>query len=1252
MYAFGYIERKEDGEQMIKKLRLQRIQEVREQEQWLVRQRCSIYREAIEEKKNEKKRALRAHKLQLLQAAHDQLAKKWRKSLVDTGEAQRGAEILAIAAVEVVKTQEDDKQRKKQFEEVRQKEALRVVNVAAKASKAVLLRKKEHLKAVKELQVSNREDAHKSHEAKVAKRAAQEKALSASQAGTGPLIIKQPPAGQSASSVRAQQTAPVAVHAAVMKHGATFADVTVVQNAATAESVVCFKRMFNMVIQEMNNRARAKARSRVAVKTSALQKNQDDLEQEFAILHTLDRSGSRGARVKNSAAVAPTEESPAVAQAFENTFLARHKAEMDALETVTNDSDSIMDTEDRSVDGSEDASAKKGVGFADTAESGPSKSKLVEKYQPVLAAAPTKSTREPSPPKASFRSATNKPVKPLAHAAMPRSARAIIPSATVAPKKSAALAAGGGTGNRLSYESIDIARTAAVSAGSDVQLMFSQQTTAPEWSTPSLGVSQDDDSSVQFEINSEYGAADDFSIGSDSKLMSGFADLRTESVDSLAMDSAALERQYLGRSADKQTEVEDVEITRRAMAMEAMFSTSLFSTDEGIADLQVSFSSEEGMPGWKSTHKSHKANASWLSESTAQDEMDNANSSFSDAVSSASTRTARHDGPTEVAQLDESANSHMLSSTASIGSAAYSDGMGTESDIDLDELQRGEEDEEGEDDTYTTYEDYYNNVSAQQAEEELFQDEGEGESEDQDLAEKPLEQLDAQEKKWQPMPDSDDESQQVSSSSSSSMTEVHNDDLEIDDDAALDWEATELDGENLHALHQGEEEEEDEEEQRREQAEALTVRLEGATGIFSTMDSVSFESLFVEDEEDEEEDEEEEEEDEVDEEEEEEVEEDNESDADSVEYYAAKKAPTLAMVAADDSQVNTRISEGSTYNSLGSPGFSLSDFVSKYATTEDTADTQEEYSASTTSQRSPVKASPAKAMRSSSDMARESELSTYEKYQQKSKAVSSEALRSSYNASESVSSSYQSQSLRELLGIREGEDLIGINKYKRRSFDREDGTTSDSSAEEQTPTTAVFDNCADVDDDLSDEDDDAGVDLVKEIDEMKARLMKVMHMPALSKTSAVGTSRSDASKASNGSTSLSQHPLESQFISASSSSSAGDSSLSFHRLDVGSENMSKTSADEMFTKLDVALGRALASSTTSSTMEGMVQQYLQSMSPSSHHLISRSIADEGDSDYGSLSGGNLSSLKTTENQSTLDTEMNNDSESEDDVISV
>ena len=51
------------------------------------------------------------------------------------------------------------------------------------------------------------------------------------------------------------------------------------------------------------------------------------MENELQLLHTIDKGGLRVSRVKTSAAVKSSEESPAVAQAFESAFLSRPQEE-------------------------------------------------------------------------------------------------------------------------------------------------------------------------------------------------------------------------------------------------------------------------------------------------------------------------------------------------------------------------------------------------------------------------------------------------------------------------------------------------------------------------------------------------------------------------------------------------------------------------------------------------------------------------------------------------------------------------------------------------------------------------------------------------------------------------------------------------------------------------------------------------------------------------------------------------------------
>ncbi len=1230
MYAFGFIERQADGEQIIKRLRVQRIQEVRKQESVLVRQRCLTYREVIEEKKGLRRNALRLQKLKELQAAHDQLAKKWRKSLVDTGEAHRGAETIVYEAQEEVKVKEQEQKVMRAHLQQRTHEALQVVVRQAKTANATLNRQKEHRRAVLELQASNREDAHKAHEARLARIEAAEKKSKQLAASGGPIIIKQPPAGQSASSVRMQQTAPVAVQAQVMKHGATRADISVVKNEAVKESVVCYKRLFDMVIKDMQNRAKAKTRARVAVKTSASAKNHDELELEFNILHTVDRSGSRLQRVKSTSGVQPNEESPAIAQSFENIFLARQKAEMDALETVSNDSESVAETEtSENVSDNRSEGADKKVGFAGSDSPSTNSAKITKDVSPTfgLEKAATKKVnpRGPSPPKVSFRSATNKPVL-----ARPRKALvSSIPSAIIS--RPVAGASSGEFAPTIMKESLEIAKTSAVSEQfASRGLTFSKHTAIPEWgaaATPGWGVDAEDDTSVQFEITSEY-ATDEFSVGSGSKLSVSYAgsyaggDLDKQSVDSLALDGDALQRQYIGGSITRAEMVEEVEITRRTLTAEPMHGFSRLSLDDALGELDVSFSSDDAhIPGMVSS-KGRKANLSWVSE-TSDDRLERSASMESAGESSASTHTARHDG-VDLADEDQDLqnSSGIQSSTESLGSSAYrTKPDGGDGFVDFG-TYAGDGDEEDE----AISVDYYSQLFAQQ----------------DDAAQRYAGE-------WNQRFGLESHSEASVSSSSSSMSSYSISHTHSSKSSLAEPTPVERVG-------RGSDENEEEDVQGPRsvkevgaEEELLTVRLESAAGNVSTSASVSFESLFVEeDDEGEDEDEsvgssdEDSEADGLDYSEDEDVLfdegselEERDFDSEQLPYFGAKEEDPAAndMYAVGLSQVLTESAEPAhdfDADSTGE-GLTLSDFVNKYANSP--AGEALDRSRERTPAKSPEKA-PLPSIRSSSDIKRESDESVYQRYQQRSKFMSSESLRSAHAARSVAGSSHHSQSLRELLGIGDSNDLVNIRKYTRGTSDSS-GSDSGQDEVQQAPVAVGFggrprgiarSGISEISgDDLSDDDDeDVGRDLVKEIDEMKARLMNIMHVSgALSVSMAGGGSSMLRESKDSHDLSLSQHPLDERGFISGGSTSSGDSSLSHHPLEVGSEIFSKTSDnDEVFTKLDGLLGRALASSTTSSTMEGLVEQYLQSMSLSPHHLISRSIADD------TLSGGNLSSLQT------------------------
>ena len=249
MYAFGFIERKANGEELIKKLRLQRMQEVRQQDRQLLAQRCSAYRDIIDDKKRAKRSAARSQKMSSMRSQHDALAKKWRKSLVDAGEAQRAS---AVAAYEYHQHEQEEKEKQKRVRTlnvVRERAAAHVVHEIQAERIAQVQAKVHRRQQVSELQSSNREDARNAQEAREARIRAKTAASPESGKASGPRVIRQAEAGQSSSSIRMQQSGPQAVSAAVLRHGDTRADVSVVTNSAPAEEKACFRKVFSMVIQ-------------------------------------------------------------------------------------------------------------------------------------------------------------------------------------------------------------------------------------------------------------------------------------------------------------------------------------------------------------------------------------------------------------------------------------------------------------------------------------------------------------------------------------------------------------------------------------------------------------------------------------------------------------------------------------------------------------------------------------------------------------------------------------------------------------------------------------------------------------------------------------------------------------------------------------------------------------------------------------------------------------------------------------------
>ena len=934
------LERKRDGQEIAKLLRLQRIKDLREQEKLLGRERCAMYRASIADNKKSKRIVARAKKLKEMQTTHDDVAKKWRKSLVDTGAAHREADETAVQTwVKQVDHDKENRQKQK-LVECRQKDALKDVTRSNKAAQKVQDRQREQRLAMLDLQASNREDARRAAEARIAKEEAKARNRMNLENQVGPLIIKQADAKQSASSAKLMQSSSIAVQAKVMKHGATKADITVVQNDAKKAEVLSYKKIYSRVIDEMKNKIKAKNRARVAVKSSAIIRNVDVLESELTILHTLDRNGARQTRLKSATSVHSNEESPAVTQAFENVFLATKDRDSDSIDDrITEDSDSIKSSEysDDLDEKKEENESRKNSNSEVMTTSKRSKVNFNVEMNSIHNIEERNHSDENIDKHDSTSnvrkndSVIKKPHAPI-KSSIPKSSPARTSSA---PKNTTSIM---GFSNPISNVNIAVISD-DMTRNSDENLFGSDIPLPPQWGHDNRYHDVlSDDMSVEFDSGSEF---------------SGLPSNSEISVESIG----------------------EVEITRNSIMMDQSNTYPLVGS---LPELCVSFSSEEN---FKILKNDNKMNTSWLSSSVGYSSSNSIASNLSKSDSSnASTDTARHD------IIDERESSSVLSTTNSVDSDNFHQVF---------ELVQTEP-------TDTTC----TSISS---------------------------------------PPNDDEYIYKMAEEIEECKEIKND---LREDSIQDSCSTSSYSSKNSKNHSVTEEDVS-------SSRSLTVRVDGNIGIFSTGDSVSFESLFIEDEE--------------------EDEEESENIFTEEDDGGAQRTPT-------------------SVTSGGSSQFNLSGFVNKYA------------------DKSPIKN---KTMDGSDDDGDDYDNASEDNNDVQENVVVNDEMVRTYATHDSFvelqrslidqTSSVHSKSLREVLGIRES-----LDKYVNRINNIRPYNSSDDSHSELSDDSSLqfgsgknikldsygFDN---EEIDLVKEDDgDDDATLVNEIDEMRARLLNAVQLSAMS----------------------------------------------------------------------------------------------------------------------------------------------------------
>lgn len=265
----GSVEGDRYAEEIIKKQRIQRLQEVRKYGSKLSRDRCKVYNEKLNQRLRLKGELARDARVEDLKSEYNTVLNRFKKALVDNGQAHRDALDNAVITIHKFEAQQEVKEYKEAAIAERGQEAL----VKRKKQIVLVKQKKERLKknreAVVERSKSDREHAKASAESREAKAKAEKKRMDL--VDNGPLVIDQDHSTNSASSAKLMQKGGFsAVKAKVMKHGATRADISIVNNTATVAAIDSLKKRMDRCLDEMKNKLRAKARAKKAIQVSTL----------------------------------------------------------------------------------------------------------------------------------------------------------------------------------------------------------------------------------------------------------------------------------------------------------------------------------------------------------------------------------------------------------------------------------------------------------------------------------------------------------------------------------------------------------------------------------------------------------------------------------------------------------------------------------------------------------------------------------------------------------------------------------------------------------------------------------------------------------------------------------------------------------------------------------------------------------------------------------------------------------------------
>ena len=316
----GIFEERADNLQDFKEARLQRLQEVRQQEKLLSSDRCSAYRKVIELRTQTKTEFIKSMLISEKKNHQNRLILEWQGSLVDTGYGHRTAlEVNSRNSVRI-STADTRNHERLLIAANRGREAMIERNSEIERQQKITAKLMERGSFRTTAIASDREDARAAAETKIAEHA-RKAMLMKQKTDKSSNVINM----TRQNAVRIQDRGPVAKDINVIRHGKSEVDEVSSISCARVEERNALAKRWGVVMKEMRHRNIITSRALIARQTMRSINQGEAFENELSLLMLADKSLCRIGKARNVASVRAAADrvkaTPNAARAFEREFL-------------------------------------------------------------------------------------------------------------------------------------------------------------------------------------------------------------------------------------------------------------------------------------------------------------------------------------------------------------------------------------------------------------------------------------------------------------------------------------------------------------------------------------------------------------------------------------------------------------------------------------------------------------------------------------------------------------------------------------------------------------------------------------------------------------------------------------------------------------------------------------------------------------------------------------------------------------------